>query len=108
MENSLKPMNGDIILCVSISKTLNKRGSLYEATRKWWKHRLEYVKQATHVVGIYKGKVKIVFEDMEWKYTEEKGYRGRVEFTSKHPNGQIESPYKGKYYRMYRATRMLK
>ena len=106
MEN-LKPIKGDIILCVSITKLLDERESLYESTRKYWKHKLEYVKQATHVAGIYKGVVKIVFDDMEWKYTENEEWKGRVEFSSKHPNG-IASPYLGKYIRMVGATRMLR
>lgn len=105
--NELKPMNGDTILCVSITKSLKERGSLYEATRKYWKHTLKYVSQATHVVGVYDGEVKIVFDDMDWKETDNSEWIGRVEFTSKTPQG-IASPYLGKHCRMSFATKMMR
>lgn len=105
--NDLKPMNGNVILCVSITKSLRERKSLYESTRKYWKHNLEYVQQATHVVGIANGEVKVVYDDMDWEHSENPEWADRVEFTSKHPEG-IKSPYLGKYYKMYRATKMLK
>ena len=62
--NELKSINGDILLCFSISKLINERESLYESTRKYWRLDINKAKQATHVLGICNGKVVIVFEDM--------------------------------------------
>lgn len=103
----LKPLDGDVVLCLCISQLLKERSSLYEATRKYWNLTLKTANKATHVVGIYKGFVKIVFDDMEWRFTDNEEFKGRIEFISQHPDG-VDSPYLGKYFRMYGPISVLK
>lgn len=103
----LKATDGDILLCLSISKLVDERGSLYEATRKYWRLNINKAKEATHVLGIFNGKVVIVFNDVNWKYTNNDDWKGRIEFTSKQSIG-IESSYIGKHIRMYGPIRFIK
>ncbi|MBO8439068.1 MAG: hypothetical protein IAC51_00270 [bacterium] len=104
-EDMLVPQEGDVLLCVSITKSMKsgERGSLYEATRKWWRLSPKTVQDVTHVLGVYEGEVKVVYDDVVWQLTADPRYAGRLEFTSAHPDG-VKSDYIGKYYRMRRPT----
>ena len=108
MEDVLMPKDGDVLLLVSITKSVKsgERGSLYEATRKWWRLRPEMVQKVTHVLGVDGGKVCVVYDDAVWKVTDNGQYAGRLEFTSAHEDG-VESEYIGKRFRLHGPTAKL-
>lgn len=108
MDNVLVPKDGDVLLLVSITKSMKsgERGSLYEATRKWWRLRPETVQGVTKVLGVDGGTVRVVYDDMGWTVSRDARYAGRLEFTSAHPEG-VESDYIGKRYRMCGAVSKL-
>jgi len=77
-EEVLIPKPEDRLFCVKIGKVL--RENIYEMTRKYWKARIEKASRATHVLAIQGGKVVAVFNPVEWKYTDDAKYEGRIEF----------------------------
>ena len=95
-EDILMPQKGDRLFCVKCGKVM--RENLYEMARKYWKARLEKASQATHVLAIQEGKVVAVYNPIEWKYTEDIGHEGRIEFVGTEiPN----SEYIGKNVQSY-------
>ena len=105
--NPLVAQNGDVILCVNISKLYNskERGSIYEVTRKYWPIAKENLLKITHVAGVFRGKVVVVYVKPSWYRTENLEWPNRWEFTHQDEEGDLHSPYLGKSIRMYGPTR---
>lgn len=61
-------------------KYINARGSVYEATRKYWRMKLEKAQEYHYVVSAVQGIVKAVYEVAEWYRS---GKTGRIEFVGK-------------------------
>lgn len=74
----IEPCSDDHIICININKTFNKRVDIYDATRHYWKMDIKRARRATHVLAIYRGIVRAVFEPKEW-YPSAK-YAKRIEF----------------------------
>lgn len=61
-------------------KYKNARGSIYEATRKYWKMKLEKAQEYHYVVSAVQGIVKEVYEVTKWYRSEDEGETDRIEF----------------------------
>lgn len=94
--NELLPKDEDRIVCVKVGKI--KRENFYEMARKYWKVKLERASRATHVLVVVDGIVEAVYIPLEWKYTTDKQYLGRCEFTGREDE---KSPYIGKDVRNF-------
>ncbi|GEM_PF-3376137 len=46
--NKPKPITGDVILCFNITKYSREHISLYECTKRYWNHKLQYVRLFTN------------------------------------------------------------
>lgn len=67
-------------IIVKTSDTTSKiRGDLYEATRKYWKVKLDKAKKYKYVLSVIKGIVQEVYEVSEWYESPTKA--PRIEFT---------------------------
>ena len=91
----IEPLKGDRIVCVNIGKTYNKRESLYDATRHYWRLNGNRAQLATHVIGVVNGIVKCVFIPEKWYITSNTSPEliGRWEFKGVEDE---DSPYLGK------------
>jgi hypothetical protein len=77
-KEGLIPKPEDRLFCVKVGKI--QRENLYEMARKYWKASLMKASKATHVLAVKEGKVIAVYNPIEWKYTENARYEGRIEF----------------------------
>lgn len=84
------------LFCVKVGKI--QRGSLYEMTRKYWKASLEKASKSTYVLAIKDGRVIAVYKPIEWRYTENVQYKGRIEFVG---TEVLDSNYIGKDVRTF-------
>ena len=77
---NIEPYPDDKLILININKTYvtGERGSIYEATRKYWRLNGGRAKLATHVLAVYQGVVRAVFKPTKWYPSEE--YPGRWEF----------------------------
>ncbi len=97
MADELKSKLEDRFFWVKVGKVL--RDNLYEMTRNYWKARLEKASKVTHALAINEGKVIAVYHPLEWKYTEEPGHEGRIEFVGTEiPNSEYIGKDAKSYY----------
>ena len=89
----IEPEWDDKLIFININKTYvtGERGSIYEATRKYWRLNGNRARQATYALAVYRGIVRAVFKPTRWYLS--KDYPGRWEFDG----DEIEnSPYLNK------------
>ncbi|MBR1726438.1 MAG: hypothetical protein IJ724_07305 [Muribaculaceae bacterium] len=104
MENNsqqfIQPKPDDRIIFINICQTYKtgERGSIYEATRKFWRLNGKRAEKATHVLAIVEGIVVGVFKPKIWYVTKDTRYKrtGRWEFEG---DEVTDSPYIGKCMR---------
>ena len=89
----IEPEWDDKLIFININKTYvtGERGSIYEATRKYWRLNGNRARQATYALAVYRGIGRAVFKPTRWYLS--KDYPGRWEFDG----DEIEnSPYLNK------------
>ena len=91
MENVLVPREGDRLILFKCGKI--RREDLYEMARKYWKLSVKRAENATHALAVVDGIVEAVYVNLQWKYTDEAEYCGRLEFTGTY---DVDSEYLGK------------
>ena len=96
----IEPNPDDRIIFINICRTYasGERGSIYEATRKYWRLNGKRAEKATHVLAVVKGIVLAVYKPKIWYVTKDtKPSRvGRWEFEGEEVN---DSPHIGKSMR---------
>ena len=96
----IEPNPEDRIIFINICRTYNsgERGSIYEATRKYWRLNGKRAERATHVLAVVKGVVLAVFIPKIWYITKDTRYKrtGRWEFEGEEV---LDSSYIGKSMR---------
>ena len=84
---------------------IKERGSIYEATRRAWKAKLENAMQYKYVLSVNKGVVLEVFEVEQWQ--ECAAEPGRIEFVGHVASGSMANQVKGKMIPEYYRTKGL-
>lgn len=84
----------DYVIIKTKQKNIDERGSLYEATRRYWHADLNRAKKYKYVVAAVQGIAKEVFEVEEWYTSEEKA--PRIEFIGKPTTNPNMTALKGK------------
>ena len=84
---------------------IKERGSIYEATRRAWKAKLENAMQYKYVLSVNKGVVLEVFEVEQWQ--ECAAEPGRIEFVGHVASDSIANQVKGKMIPEYYRTKGL-
>ena len=84
---------------------IKERGSIYEATRRAWKAKLENAMQYKYVLSVNKGVVLEVFEVEQWQ--ECAAEPGRIEFVGHVASGSMANQVKGKMIPEYYCTKGL-
>ena len=96
----INPNPNDRIIFINICQTYKtgERGSIYEATRKYWRLNGKRAEKATHVLAIVDGIVLAVFKPTKWYITDDTRYKraGRWEFEGEE---LYDTPYIGKSMR---------
>ena len=96
----MEPNPDDRIIFINICQTYQsgERGSIYEATRKYWRLNGKRAEKATHVLAVVRGIVLAVFKPKIWYITKDTRYKrtGRWEFEGEEV---CDSPYIGKSMR---------
>ncbi|MBR5118212.1 MAG: hypothetical protein IK100_06155 [Muribaculaceae bacterium] len=96
----LVPSSDERIIFINICRTYKsgERGSIYEATRKYWRLDGKRAEKATHVLAVVNGIVLAVFKPKIWYLTENPEYKitKRWEFDGEEI---IDSPHIGKCVR---------
>ncbi len=82
------------VIIKTYDSTVSKRGSLYEAVRKYWKVSLDRVNSVPYVLGVINGIVRIVYKVDVWYPSEE--VTGRYEFRGEPAPDSIASKFVGK------------
>ena len=96
-----EPEGLEYIIIKTSNNAINNNGSLYEATRRAWRAKLERAKNVKIVLSVINGIVQEVYEVDEWYKSTE--FDGRIEFKGKPANREIANLFRGKmipeYYR---------
>lgn len=96
-----EPEGLEYIIIKTSNNAINNNGSLYEATRRAWRTKLERAKKVKIVLSVINGIVQEVYEVSEWYPSAE--YNNRIEFNGKPASSEIANLFRGKmipeYYR---------